>query len=217
MQAEHRRDPAARPSNGHYRYRGSQGRGAVGQGIPRPPSAPDQGTRKAWSKRRRVVRRPRPRPFHLAGAAGDSTGAARSVRALCEAPARARRLPYAVQRRKKADESETTPHLEIRGECASETPAEIKTPSPREAELAARAAELENVLAAPSATRPMGGATSPPVPLRRYWLTNWGRTHADCAVQQFVTPPVDSALPTLRNKGRPIRFKEELSTGSHPL
>jgi hypothetical protein len=99
--------------------------------------------------------------------------------------------------------------LEIRGECASETPAEIKTPSPREAELAARAAELENVLAAPSATRPMGGATSPPVPLRRYWLTNWGRTHADCAVQQFVTPPVDFALPTLRNKGRPIRFKEE--------
>ena len=39
-----------------------------------------------------------------------------------------------------------------------------------------------------------------------------------CAVQQFVTPAVDFALPTLRfNEGRPVRFNEGTTTGSHPL
>ena len=79
-------------------------------------------------------------------------------------------------------------------------------PAP-EAELAARAADLEKVLAAPSATRPMGGSTSPPVPSRRYWLTNWGRTHADCAVQQFVTPPVHSLSRRSATRGGPSGLK----------
>ena len=116
-----------------------------------------------------------------------------------------------------ADESETTPHLGIRGECASETPAEIKTPSPREAEFAARAAELEKRTRGSVGDKADGRSNQPPSAVAALLADELGRTRRRLRCPAVCDTAGRFALPTLRNKGRPIRFKEELSTGSHPL
>lgn len=93
-------------------------------------------------------------------------------------------LPYAIElAQQEGDESATSPHPQMRGECDSETPAETEKPSPREAGLEARVAELESALATrvgepESATRQK---VQPPVPLKRYWRIppeTYARLHA---------------------------------------